>query len=691
MAKIYPSIDTIQRLRPSLTDGENTLVNFLIKLLDDTYEIFVQPFLNGDRPDIVLMRRDSGLMIFEVKDWNLANFHLDKRKNWIINNAKVLSPIEQVLTYKENLYNLHIENLLEKNIKEPRNWGLVNCALYFHKTSTKKLKDFILQNSTEKYEKFISHFDLLGYDALTEENLKSILTKRRMDRNSYFFDKKLYDSFKKFLQPPQHTLDQGIEIPYTPEQLKLSISENKEQKIKGVAGCGKTLVLARRSVNAHKRTQKRVLILTFNITLNNYIHDRISEIRENFDWTNFYIINYHDFITTEMNNYGIKFEIPEDFETMNKEKKSAFMEKNWYSNEKLFEVVKDRIQKYDGIFIDEVQDYKIQWLRIIKKYFLISNGEYVLFGDEKQNIYKQEMDTDKKPKTNVLGKWNQELNKTFRLSNKAAKVAEEFQKFYFSKKYDIDTIEIPFKSQYEEKFIYKNIEKHNLDEIFNFIKEESEKIKAHPNDICVLAETIETLKELDSFIRHSSFQKTQTMFETKEVDIKLYFDYKIEKENEILKEGMKKFNNNINDLILSLCYWKYLNYAPTQLNFQKLLSKSKLDINEYRTWREKLDKIKVKKLSKEQNNIYESKIDLIRKNKKRNFRMNPGFVKLSTIHSFKGWEVKNLFIIIENHKHNDFITPELIYTAITRCRFNLFVLNLGNKDYHNFFNKLAIN
>lgn len=685
MAKIYPSFD-LKKLRPRLTEGEETLVTFLKNNLDDTFEIFIQPFLNGDRPDIVLMRRNSGVMIFEVKDWNLKNFYLDKRRNWIINNSKVLSPIQQVLTYKENLFNLHIENLLEQNIKEPKNWGLVNCALYFHKTSTQLLKEFILKDSNEKYQKFISHFDLLGNDALTSENLKSILKKRKLDRNSYYFDKKLYDSFKKFLQPPQHTLDQGIEIPYTPEQLKLSVSENKEQKIKGVAGCGKTIVLSRRAVNAHKRTQKRVLILTYNITLINYIHDRISEIRENFDWTNFYIINYHDFITTEMNNCGIKFEMPEDFDNWDKEKKSLYMEKNWYSNEKLFEAVKDSLQKYDGIFIDEVQDYKIQWLRIIKKYFLLLNGEYVLFGDEKQNIYKQEMDSDKKPRTNVLGKWNQELNKTFRLSNKAAKVAEEFQRFYFSKKYEIDTIEIPFKSQFEEKFIYKNIGKYDLDEILSFIKLESEKIKAHPNDICVLAETIETLKELDSFIRHSSNQKTQTMFETKEVDIKLFFDYKIEKDTELVKEGIQKFNGRINDLILSLCYWEYLNYESAQINFNQLLSNSNFDINEFRSWKEKLDK-----LPKERKNIYENKIDLIRKNKKRNFRMNPGFVKLSTIHSFKGWEVKNLFIIIENHKQNEFITPELMYTAITRCRFNLFILNLGNKDYHNFFSKLEIN
>ena len=39
-------------------------------------------------------------------------------------------------------------------------------------------------------------------------------------------------------------------------------------------------------------------------------------------------------------------------------------------------------------------------MRIIKKYFLESNGEYVLFGDEKQNIYDNELE-NKDIKTNI--------------------------------------------------------------------------------------------------------------------------------------------------------------------------------------------------------------------------------------------------------------------------------------------------
>ncbi|KKD39041.1 hypothetical protein WN50_05610 [Limnoraphis robusta CS-951] len=86
-----------------------------------------------------------------------------------------------------------------------------------------------------------------------------------------------------------------------------------------------------------------------------------------------------------------------------------------------------------------------------------------------------------------------------------------------------------------------------------------------------------------------------------------------------------------------------------------------------------------------------SEIEKVRKNKKENFWMNPGTVKLSTIHSFKGWEIHTLVLIIEDYDENSdstFSMDELIYTGITRCRHNLIVVNLGNLKYHVFFNEV---
>lgn len=74
---------------------------------------------------------------------------------------------------------------------------------------------------------------------------------------------------------------------------------------------------------------------------------------------------------------------------------------------------------------------------------------------------------------------------------------------------------------------------------------------------------------------------------------------------------------------------------------------------------------------------------MIRNNKKIHFYMNSGTVKLSTIHSFKGWESETLFLILEKKSNNMQMTfDEILYTGITRSRANLVIINFGNEEYH---------
>src|SRR5690606_12653358 len=217
------------------------------------------------------------------------------------------------------------------------------------------------------------------------------------------------------LNPPYHFKEQvEKEIPYTKKQLEIIYggNEKKEQRIKGVVGSGKTTVLAARAVQAVKRTDEEVLILTYNITLKNYIKDKISKVRENFNWKNFIILNYHLFINTELNNIGIEIKVPENFDESTEE-------------------FKEELKKYSGIFIDEIQDYKRPWMDIIKTYFLKEDGEYVLFGDVKQNIYNNKIE-NKDISTNVKGV--NELKNSFRSDYKIQDLTIEFQNEFFKDK-----------------------------------------------------------------------------------------------------------------------------------------------------------------------------------------------------------------------------------------------------------------
>ena len=76
-----------------------------------------------------------------------------------------------------------------------------------------------------------------------------------------------------------------------------------------------------------------------------------------------------------------------------------------------------------------------------------------------------------------------------------------------------------------------------------------------------------------------------------------------------------------------------------------------------------------------------SEYDDIRENKKLHFHMNSGTIKISSVHSFKGWESEVVFLLIEG-KGAETSFDELLYTGITRTRSNLIVINLGNEEYN---------
>ncbi|WP_027454882.1 nuclease-related domain-containing DEAD/DEAH box helicase [Xylanibacter brevis] len=676
MAKLYPPIEVIKKRKPAATPGERALLSFLLHNYDDEYEIFFQPFLNGDLPDVIVMHKGCGVMVFEVKDWDLSNYNVSSSGKWIVKANGAVNkntPLRQVLRYKEKLYDLHIDSLLNLRLKDFKYWYVVNCAVYFHCSTTKEANDkcngellcdschvgickqcsvcqrkmrnceisanrSIEQEKCRKYKTWVDkNFTILGNDALNKATMDRVFDERWISRRSRYFSEDLYNSFVRILRPSFHTMEDGMDIKLSKEQELLAKStEGERKRIKGVAGSGKTLVLAQRAVNAHKRTQGQVLILTFNITLRNYIHDKISQVREEFAWEFFNISNYHDFITSNMNNVGIDFDFLETDEEGNRvfmNDRVAFerlADEKIYSNLHLFDGHIKELPKYDVILIDETQDYKENWIRIIKDNFATDNAEIVAFADEKQNIYSRTLDVDKMPVIPIQsGPWDKKLNKSYRLSKKIALLVSDFQKKYFAQKYivenqiETDTMLSLFDEPYIEYHYYEptadEMEDKNL---AKYIYSQILKHSLNSNDVTILSSRIRMLRSLDYMLRKESKENTNIMFETRE-------------------EFIKVFPNSTTGL--------------------------------------------------EKN----SEIEKIRKNRKANFWMNRGTIKLSTIHSFKGWESPALFLVIEdsigsNAVLNNQLQPvefsdELVYTGLTRCQNYLFIINLGNQVYHDYF------
>lgn len=652
MAILHPTLFTIESLPTKPTEWEYYLLNFLNKNLSDEYEIFFNPYINWDRPDIVIYKKSYWVVILEVKDWNLDLYTISDKNTWTVRlgsnkTQEVLSPISQASKYKWNFFNSHSvqlakSNLLYKYYKEnskqlnPSNY--IQEAVYFHNSNTAKIND--IKGTLKKMNIWEGNIFAIDSSDIMLEWIKNITERewfKEMDNKNY---EELHNEIYRYLKPIQYIQDIGNPIKLNKKQKELSTSIPWQQKkIKWIAGWWKTTVIWHLALNAAERHKWTVLILCFNRTLKNYIHDKIKQACRNkwfkeYDFSYFHIQHYHQFIKLETNNYSIPR--PKSLE--------------WFNQANLFQWVD--IKKYKTIIIDEIQDFEKEWIEILRTYFLDeTDGEFIVFWDEKQNIYANKTITDTihndeewyskeiSPYTWIDNIEWEKLTTSHRAeSNNLKYIIWKFQQEFFLKnKYTIDPIislKLDLFGKLEEdkvwfSYNYYNIWKFDANEIIKIFEE----TKKNDNnaDICFLWNKIKYLQEIESLLKSLLKLPTLTTFEDKEL-------------NEKIK-------------------WKI--------------------------WWDKLD----------------MEINNIRIVKKENFWRNSGKIMLSSIQSFKWWEVNTLFLIITNNNeasddNSDIETKlvsnwpdihnrhELWYTALTRCRKHLIVINLWNWEYHKFFEEL---
>lgn len=72
---------------------------------------------------------------------------------------------------------------------------------------------------------------------------------------------------------------------------------------------------------------------------------------------------------------------------------------------------------------------------------------------------------------------------------------------------------------------------------------------------------------------------------------------------------------------------------------------------------------------------------------KKAFPTGDNRLKISTIHSFKGWEAIHVIMLIPERWNGDENLDSMVYTAMTRTRKNLIVLNC-NERYKKFGEKI---
>lgn len=661
MAILFPSL---LQIKLGITPPSETSIYLLERLeraLPNDFLVYYKPILEGYYPDIVVYREGYGVFIINIENNQKPDIKqqisllFSIRKNFGRNNEFYNEKLMKYRIYKiASNYNSE----LKANLTYSNPESIVKLAVYFDKLDRRNLLS--LTKDINTYDIFLwSYKD----DKLINNIINSLSTKK-----TYFSE--TISAIKLQLSPSLEKLDLGKRIVFNKQQETLSqVFYPEEKKVSGKAGSGKSLVLAQKAVNAYKETKDKVLILCFNITLVNYIRLQIQRFLPETVDDIFYITHFHDFMRKMVERYGVKYTDKDDT-LLFKEVIKTLMHEDLKQED-----------RYKTILIDEGQDFHSHWFDFLKKKVLLENGSYTIFGDPKQNIYEveQELDDKKKKviKTNVVGRWNN-LKQGYRFGTTIKSLSSSYQKTFLSN-YEIIEDEVNDEPDLlaNQDYVYLDnikVEKSVLgntlntdvffDKVIKTIRFLSEKHKINQNDITILGCDIVAdfgLVELDAHLRlNKERYKTITTFESKE-EQEVFLEL-VEK----MIDGFEKSSNapieykHIRQLIASFSYkLKQFEDVLTKLNKSKAFDQLVMELQQYR------------------------------RNHKKQFKFLPDAIKISSVHSFKGWESHCVILLITESTTQENIN-ELVYVGITRAKEILYIINT-KPEFDQFFESFAKN
>ena len=366
------------------------LISFLDENLPGEWRIFVEPYLNGSYPDLVLLNPESGFMIYKI-----------------IENSKDISAEDdkrQLDYYRNKIIQELVPDMAEAMDKNSKIFSIIKTGVY------------VMDLAGSEARKIYSRYPYLvaaGCDDLEESCLDTVVPGVDFPR-SRLMRREWAEELEFWLDPPYHR-DRRSGLELTREQKIRAEPKPGHRRLRGSAGSGKTVVIAHRAARLASEGY-RVLVVTYNRTLWYYIKEMVERTPYNFEWSNITFRHFHGFCRDILNELMLPMPDVEDAPLA------------------VEEAIRDRnVGMFDSILIDEGQDYEWEWYDLLSR-FLGERDELFFVCDKKQNVYDRELNWidnmgDFKGKVKFKGRWP-ELNTVYRLPKEIAEVSNRFSREY---------------------------------------------------------------------------------------------------------------------------------------------------------------------------------------------------------------------------------------------------------------------
>ncbi|WP_342434138.1 3'-5' exonuclease [Neobacillus sp. FSL H8-0543] len=396
-----------ETIRSSATTGERLFFRTLKTYLPDDYIVYFEPDIQGRRPDFVIIGPDLGIVVLEVKDYTKNTLFQINHDEWHIvatsgDQAVIKSPMKQardnmfhvVDTLKKDKSLIQLDGKYKFQLKFPYGHGVVFTRMNSRDFIKDGLYSVIEPNLSLTRDEIDPEKEGFSEEVLMEKILNMFVVPFRLKESLSIED---INAIRYHLFPEVRiSAEFKPPVPYQ-DQLLLSLHDiktmdlhqenlakqigDKNRLIRGVAGSGKTIILASRAKMLSKQNPDwKILILCYNISLSNAIHQMIhhmlNEPEDLFDFDpnamtvkneNIIVRNFHSWLKNDLRIR--EQQLPDIIEKLER-------------NEAI-------LPTYDAVLIDEGQDFEADWLRLVSLLINADTQSLLLVEDRAQTIYQR--------------------------------------------------------------------------------------------------------------------------------------------------------------------------------------------------------------------------------------------------------------------------------------------------------------
>lgn len=440
---IDPPKDQWDRLPTSLTDGERAVAELFDAKLPSEWEIYVQPHLNGNRPDFVLLNPFAGIAVFEVKDWSLSTLEHKIRHS----SAEI--PVRKIQVYKDEIFNLYCPRL-----DGGLGMAAITSGLIFTMIPQSEVDRILSPTLGDGMRSNPSKYPISGSERVEKGDIARLFPENNMWGPTNFsrvMSNDTAEDLRAWLRDPDFSQEQRKPLNLNEEQREIATERTTSgyRRVKGPAGSGKSLALAARAAVIASQG-KRVLVCSYNITLMNYLRDLVARhnrtlvetggarprvVRQNIEFRHFH--GWCKWICTNHTEFKEEYDqLWQQFprgDILNEH--MATLMSQIYADSRDLEV----LPRYDAILVDEGQDFRLPWWQTLRD-ALKSEGEMLLVADKTQDVYGTASAWTEKTMVGAgfSGPWK-ELNNSYRLPHEIGPMLEKYaQEFPLSSREEVD-------------------------------------------------------------------------------------------------------------------------------------------------------------------------------------------------------------------------------------------------------------